>query len=107
MFSVYQIRQNKKTNIDFIQDLEVMEALIAENPSKASITEIFGFLIPSTNEEFLDEWADLDEVEDFKAKGKKASGTIQDEKMGLKVLLLLGYIMVTHVRDYKSKEMEM
>ena len=84
-----------------------MDKLIANNPSKASITDIFGFMIPSTNEDFLDEWADLDEVEDFKAKGKKASGTIQDEKMGLKVLLLLGYIMVTHVRDYKSKEMEM
>ena len=84
-----------------------MEALIAENPSKASITEIFGFLIPSTNEEFLDEWADLDEVEDFKAKGKKASGTIQDEKIGSKLLLLLGYIMVSTVLDDKSNEIQM
>ena len=84
-----------------------MDKLIANNPSKASITEIFGFMIPSTNEDFLDEWADLDEVEDFKAKGKKASGTIQDEKMGSKLLLLLGYIMVSTVLDDKSNEIQM
>ena len=64
-------------------------------------------MISSTNEEFLDEWADLDEVEDFKAKGKKASGTIQDEKIGSKLLLLLGYIMVSTVLDDKSNEIQM
>ena len=102
-FQVTKFGKFRRTDIDF-DDLEVMEELLAKNSSKASITEIFGFMIPSRNEDFLDEWAELDEVEDFKAKGMKASGAFHDEKIGSKLLLLLGYIMLTNVLDDKSNE---
>ena len=105
----YQLRENKKDVIDFNQDLEVMEKLIANNPLESSIKDIFGHIIPAWNEGYLEEnWADLNKADDLTIKRSKNFCYKDDNgKIGAQLLLLLAYMMVSSVWTDKSMALQM
>lgn len=97
------MRQCQQKSIDFNQDLEVMDKLIASNPLNTSIQEMFGDMISKDNKKFLRTWADLNKADDLTIKRNKSFCYKKDNgKIAAQVLLLLTYMMVSSVMDERS-----
>lgn len=100
------MRQNRKPDVDFNQDLVVMEKLIESNPAQPTISDMFGFF-PDSIREFLKEGVDLDCYDDLTVKGNKFAYKKTNGDMSKQLVLLLVYMMVSNVLDDSGMETQM
>jgi hypothetical protein len=110
--SVYQLEQNNKTNVNFDQDLEVMEQLIEKYGSNGSIYNVFAKTFPIKNHPLLGGWKKFEGSESSKKSSKKDldsldESAVADGKEGARLLLLLAYMMVSNVFDDESNNTQM
>ena len=106
----YQIPQNNKNQVNFDQDLEVMEKLIEKYISNGSLSNVFGETFPIHNHPLLGGWMELDGAESVKKRGKKDlddESDVADGKYGARLLLLLAYMMASNVLDDESNNTQM
>ena len=107
--SAYQIDQNNRTDVDFNQDLEVMEKLIEKYVSNGSICKVFAEAFPIDNHPLLGGWEELENDDNSKKRGRKDDDNLDDKdgadgKHGARLLLLLAYMMVSNVLDDMSND---
>ncbi len=103
----YQIDQNSKNDVNFDQDLEVMEKLIEKYVTTGSLSKVFADAIPIDIHPLLGDWIALDGVETIRRRGKKELYILEesddvDGKHGARLLLLLAYMMMSNVLDDES-----
>jgi hypothetical protein len=106
----YQIPQNNENQVNFDQDLEVMETLIEKYISNGSLSNVFGKTFPVDNHQFLGGWMEFDGAESVKKRGKKDLDDDSDDadgKYGARLLMLLAYIMASNVLDDESNNTQM
>ena len=106
----YQVFQNNKTEVDFHQDLEVMENLIEKYVPNGSLCKMFAEAFPIDNHPLLGGWPELEAFESSKKRGKKEldnESNVADGKNGVRMLLLLAYMMISNVKDDTSNTTQM
>ena len=89
-----------------------MEKLIEKYVSNGSICKIFAEAFPIERHPLLGGWVELEGVESSKKRGKKELGNLDesdgaDGKNGVRLLLLLTYMMVSNVLDDTSITIQM
>lgn len=108
----YQLEQNKKEEVNFNQDLEVIEKLIEKYVEDGSISKVFAKSFPIRKHPFLGGWDDLDGVDIGKKRAKSEVENCDEsdggqKKYGARLLLLLAYIMLSTVLDDNSNNTQM
>jgi len=108
----YQVEQNKKDEVNFNQDLEVIEKLIEKYVSDGSISKVFEKTFPIRKHPFLGGWVEFSGLDIVKKKGKNDVENFDksdagEKKIGARLLMLLAYIMMSTVGDDNSNNTQM
>jgi hypothetical protein len=90
--------------------LQVMENLIEKYYPNGSLCKVFAEAFPIDYHPFLGGWPELDALESGKKRGKKEidnESNVADGKNGVRMLLLLAYMMISNVKDDMSNTTQM